>query len=345
MAYVKGNHDPRRVIRWQLDGGTEESMLSLSQSINHRKKKKRRRRWWWWRRRRRRKEEYRDQMELFSAAAAEAAAAAAADLSLQISSLKTTASSWRKPGDENMELGFRCRDLDSTTTTNKNRTAASAARATASELSLANPSAGVSAATSNDTFHHSQPRHLQYHHHHPLHHQEQSWLEPITGIPIYQHPPFFPAVTPHQQHHLCGSPSSSNHALTHFVAGQGLSRSRYLPPRFPAKRSMRSPRMRWTTTLHARFVHAVELLGGHESTMHFPAARIIYMDQKEILRSFYDFSSFAFFRRSGATPKSVLELMDVRDLTLAHVKSHLQVRQILYHLSRSWFLPSCNLTP
>lgn len=31
------------------------------------------------------------------------------------------------------------------------------------------------------------------------------------------------------------------------------------------KRSARAPRMRWTSTLHAHFVHAVQLLGGHES--------------------------------------------------------------------------------
>ncbi|CAL8152977.1 unnamed protein product [Prunus armeniaca] len=74
--------------------------------------------------------------------------------------------------------------------------------------------------------------------------------------------------------------TSTSHSSPLFQAQRGLLRSRW-----------RAPRMRWTTTLHARFVHAVYLLGGHER----------------------------------ATPESVLGLMDVKDLTLELVRSHLQL--------------------
>jgi hypothetical protein len=42
-------------------------------------------------------------------------------------------------------------------------------------------------------------------------------------------------------------------------------RSRFPPKSPPSKRNIRAPRMRWTSALHAHFVQAVELLGGHES--------------------------------------------------------------------------------
>ncbi|WOL08971.1 putative transcription factor KAN4 [Canna indica] len=72
-------------------------------------------------------------------------------------------------------------------------------------------------------------------------------------------------------------------------------------PNHGGKRSARAPRMRWTTSLHAHFVHAVQILGGH----------------------------------GRATPKSVLELMNVKDLTLAHVKSHLQMYRTVKSANRS----------
>ncbi|THU57133.1 hypothetical protein C4D60_Mb03t00290 [Musa balbisiana] len=205
------------------------------------------------------------------------------DLSLQISPPNTTPSGWRKP-DEKMELGFWRRTLDSTTTTtNNNVTASAASSAAAFKLSSVNPGVMDCTTTSDDILHHPQPRH-----HLPLlpegYHQDQISLKPIRGIPIYQHPPSFPPLlSPHQ-----------------LQPSQDLPRPRYLPSRFAARRTTRAPRMRWTTTLHARFVHAVELLGGHER----------------------------------ATPKSVLELMDVKDLTLAHVKSHLQMYRTVKNTDR-----------
>ncbi|KAL6985724.1 hypothetical protein U1Q18_019097 [Sarracenia purpurea var. burkii] len=205
------------------------------------------------------------------------------DLSLQISPPNTKPTSgWRRT-EEEMDLGgFWKRALNS-----RNSISSMAKPAEAGfDLSLSNPRASE---PNSNHFHPNQNNlsnlihsfQQNHHNHHQLlqhrhrcheHHQQQglspelSFLRPIRGIPVYQNPPFLPFGGQSMEFDT-GSVSSSTTASTTIPTdfqSQGKMRSRFLS-RFPTKRSMRAPRMRWTTSLHARFVHAVELLGGHES--------------------------------------------------------------------------------
>ena len=189
------------------------------------------------------------------------------DLSLQISPPNTKpTSSWSRRDHQEADLGFWRSSMDSNKATPSSRKPD-----TASDLSLANPKA---LEPSSNHIHPLHPKYhtllappqlqQKYHHHQEGLHQQIGFLRPIRGIPIYQSTP--PSFSFPHQHSLDSSPSTIS---TTCFNSNGLQRSRFIS-RFPTKRSMRAPRMRWTTTLHARFVHAVELLGGHESMLNFP---------------------------------------------------------------------------
>ncbi|CAA7402361.1 unnamed protein product [Spirodela intermedia] len=87
---------------------------------------------------------------------------------------------------------------------------------------------------------------------------------------------------------LAGGGSSSNNSSSNNITGEGSSERTSSVRQYNRSKM---PRLRWTPDLHMSFVHAVERLGG----------------------------------QARATPKLVLQMMNVRGLSIAHVKSHLQM--------------------
>jgi len=184
------------------------------------------------------------------------------DLSLQISLPNSRQpSSWRRNTDdqEEMDLGFWKRALESRTEANHTfDPSLSNLRAPSSNLYNIIPNPFQNTTNSNNNS--FQPFHQNQNNYQSLS-EELGFLKPIRGIPVYHHNPNPPiALFSQPQPPFDASASSSTHTSM---------RSKLLP-RFPSKRSVRAPRMRWTTTLHNRFVHAVELLGGHESNVLLP---------------------------------------------------------------------------
>lgn len=119
------------------------------------------------------------------------------------------------------------------------------------------------------------------------------------SFPFHPHPSFFSSKDSKQiipTSPTFSSSSSSSKFISCFTPPPPPRNLRFqLDPGRPMTvargRCVRSPRMRWTSSLHAQFVHAVELLGGHESNK-LKSHIYIYIYILYIFKNFYLFIFF-----------------------------------------------------
>jgi len=89
----------------------------------------------------------------------------------------------------------------------------------------------------------------------------------------------------------------------------------------------KNPRLRWTPELHLCFLRAVDRLGGQDRKQPPPDCILASFSKYLCLVISVHFmhACVVLCVYIGATPKLVLQLMNVKGLSIGHVKSHLQV--------------------
>ena len=105
---------------------------------------------------------------------------------------------------------------------------------------------------------------------------EAPFFRPYEGISMNRDHPHSLSDSEDHFRGISTNNSSCNPSAGTIPESHSCIKSRFMTKR----RSMRAPRMRWTSTLHEHFVHAVELLGGHES---------MYISMPHYISSFYNY--------------------------------------------------------
>ncbi len=128
------------------------------------------------------------------------------------------------------------------------------------DLCIANPSLDLQAASDHGMF--SLPAEEKTRG--VLHNLQSEYVKPIVAGGLYhclQSSSNSQSLLPNLMHITAGDCTSISSNLQKTTC---ISHCGFIMSKLPSKRSMRTPRMRWTNSLHQQFVHAVELLGGHE---------------------------------------------------------------------------------
>ncbi|XP_056164134.1 protein PHOSPHATE STARVATION RESPONSE 2-like [Syzygium oleosum] len=99
----------------------------------------------------------------------------------------------------------------------------------------------------------------------------------------------------------------------------------------PAAAISSNRRIRWTPHLHNQFLECVNRLGGAESK--FWTENVTF--ESISIHTSTDVQVMIYWMSAGAKPKLILKLMDVKGLTVFHIKGHLQKCRMAKYIAES----------